>query len=74
MNSANRFHIGETVKWDWGTGQGTGKVVERHEDELERTLKGSKVKRNGTAENPAYLIEQDDGDQVLKLGSELDAN
>jgi hypothetical protein len=29
------------------------------------------VKRNGTQANPAYLIEQEDGTEVLKLKSEL---
>lgn len=29
--------------------------------------------RNADADNPAYLIEQDDGSQVLKSESELSA-
>ncbi|MGB5643454.1 MAG: DUF2945 domain-containing protein, partial [Gammaproteobacteria bacterium] len=36
-----------------------------------KTLKGSEIVRNADADNPAYLIEQDDGDQVLKSDSEL---
>jgi hypothetical protein len=38
---------------------------------VQRTLKGSTITRDGDEENPAYLIEQDDGDQVLKSHSEL---
>ena len=49
-------------------------VAEVHTDRVERTLKGSKIVRNGTEEAPAYLIVQDDGDKVLKLHTELDAD
>jgi len=38
-----------------------------------RTLKGSEVTKDGTEDNPAYLIKQEDGDEVLKRGSELSA-
>jgi hypothetical protein len=71
MGNSNRFGTGQNVKWNWGTGEGAGKIKERFEREVERTLKGSKIKKKGSEDNPAYLIEQDDGDQVLKLGSEL---
>ncbi len=37
---------------------------------VERTLKGAKVVCNGDEDEPAYLIRQDDGDEVLKLHSE----
>ena len=36
-----------------------------------KTLQGSEITRHGDDDNPAYLIEQDDGDRVLKLDSEL---
>lgn len=71
--SSNSYRHGERVKWQWGAGEGTGKISERFEREVERTIKGSKIKRNGSADDPAYLVEQDDGDKVLKLGSELEA-
>lgn len=70
--SANAFRAGQQVRWNWSGGHAEGKVVERFERTVQRTLKGAKVRRKGSAENPAYLIEQDDGDKVLKLGSELD--
>ena len=66
------FGKGQKVVWNWGSGKGTGKIKERFEREVTRTLKGSEITRNGSADNPAYLIEQDDGDEVLKLGSELE--
>lgn len=71
---SDRFQKGQKVKWQWGSGEGKGKVVERFEREVTRTLKGSEITRKGDTDNPAYLIEQDDGDEVLKLGSELEPN
>ena len=72
--SENSFQKGQHVKWSWGNGEGTGQVEERFEREVERTLQGSKVKKNGSEDDPAYLIKQEDGDEVLKLGSELEKN
>lgn len=69
----NKFQKNQHVKWNWGDGTGTGQVKERFEREVERTLQGSKITKNGTEDNPAYLIKQEDGDEVLKLGSELEA-
>ncbi|WP_234855129.1 hypervirulence associated TUDOR domain-containing protein [Paracoccus everestensis] len=66
-----KFRVGSKVEWDWGKGTATGKVAESFSDPVERTIKGAKVKRNADTENPAYLIEQDDGDRVLKSHSEL---
>lgn len=66
-----KFRVGSKVEWDWGNGTATGKIIESFTEPVERTIKGSKVKRNADTENPAYLIEQDDGDRVLKSHSEL---
>ena len=46
-------------------------MEERFEREVTRTLQGTEVTKDGDAENPAYLIKQEDGDEVLKRGSEL---
>ena len=67
------FSKGDSVSWSWGNGTGTGKVKQRFTSDVERTIKGSKVKREASEDEPAYLIEQDDGDEVLKSGSELKA-
>ncbi len=69
---ANSFHEGEKVRWQWGDGSAEGKIAERFERRVERTIKGSRIVRNGSENDPAYLVEQSDGDEVLKLGSELD--
>lgn len=67
----NSFDKGQRVVWTWGNGEGSGTIAERFEREVTRTLKGTKVTRKGDPDNPAYLIRQEDGAKVLKLGSEL---
>ena len=46
-------------------------MKERFEREVTRTLQGTEVTKDGDGDNPAYLIKQEDGDEVLKRGSEL---
>lgn len=69
---SNSFQTGQYVKWNWGDGEGQGQVEDRFEREVTRTLKGSEITRNGDADNPAYLVKEEDGDRVLKRGSELE--
>jgi len=59
------------VAWQWGNGTAEGRIKEVYKEKITKTLKGSEITRNGDDDNPAYLIEQEDGDQVLKLHSEL---
>lgn len=73
MSNSNSFQTNQYVKWNWGDGTAKGQIQERFEREVTRTLKGNEVTRDGSEDNPAYLIKQDDGDEVLKLGSELEA-
>lgn len=65
------FRKGQTVIWDWGGGTASGRIKDRYERRVTRKIKGSEITRNGDKDNPAYLIEQEDGDEVLKLASEL---
>ena len=67
------FSKGDAVEWSWGNGSATGTVTERFTSKVTRTIKGNEVTRNASDDEPAYLIEQDDGDRVLKSGSELSA-
>ena len=62
----------ETVSWSWGDGKASGKVVKRYKESVTKTIKGTEVTKNGTDDNPAVEIEQEDGTTVLKLQSELD--
>lgn len=62
---------GSNVSWNWGNGTAKGKIEEVHKEEFSKTIKGSKITKKGTNDNPAYLIKQDDGSKVIKLKSEL---
>ncbi|MGP1281659.1 MAG: DUF2945 domain-containing protein [Parasphingopyxis sp.] len=70
---ANSFQTDQYVEWDWGSGTAKGQIADRFEREVTRTIHGTKVTRNGSEDDPAYLIRQEDGDEVLKLGSEIRA-
>ena len=66
------YSIGTAVSWTWGNGEALGKIKECYKETVHKTIKGSKITRHGTASNPAYYIEQDEGGHVLKLHSELE--
>lgn len=59
------------VQWDWGNGTGKGKITKVYTRKITRTIKGTDVTREADDDCPAYLIEQDDGDEVLKSHSEV---
>ena len=65
------YSEGTKVEWSWGNG--TGKVKKKYTQKITKTIDGSEVTRNASDDEPAYLIEQEDGDEVLKSGSELKA-
>ena len=65
---------GSKVSWSWGANTAHGKIVERFTSKVTRTIKGTTVTREASRKEPAYLIEQDDGDEVLKSRSELSAD
>lgn len=67
----SKFRKGAAVQWNWGTGTGSGKVKESFTEKVSRTIKGSEITRDASTENPAYLIETEAGDRVLKSHSEL---
>lgn len=67
----DRYQKGSWVEWDWGTGTAQGKVADSYTERVSRTIDGSEITRNADDDNPAYLIKQDDGQQVLKSHSEL---
>lgn len=71
---SNQYQEGDSVKWMWGSGYGHGAVQSRFEKKVTRTIDGSEVTRNGSQDDPAYYIDVPDGNNVLKLGSELEAD
>ena len=64
--------VGDKVRWHWGSGTATGTVKESFDRKVTRTLKGSEITRDGSKDDPALYIEQEDGDGVLKLASEVE--
>jgi hypothetical protein len=62
---------GDKVHWNWGKSQAEGVVKERSEKTITKKLKGTEVKRKASKEEPAYVIEQENGTQVVKSESEL---
>ncbi len=64
--------VGDRVRWHWGSGTATGTVREVIAESVIRSLKGAEITRHGTSDNPALAIEQEDGDEVLKLASEVE--
>ena len=68
-----RYSEGDRVQWNWADGTAEGEVQETFTDRVTRTIKGNDVTRDADQDNPAYLIEQEDGERVLKSESELQA-
>lgn len=62
---------GDTVHWHWGASEADGKIVKTNNQPVEKTIKGTRVKRNATKDNPAFEIKQGNGSRVLKSKSEL---
>ncbi len=67
----DKYQKGSWVEWNWGNGTGKGKVQESFTSKITKSIDGNDVTRDADEDNPAYLIEQEDGDRVLKSHSEL---
>ncbi len=68
------LQVGTKVKWTWGDGTATGKIIKRYTRKTTLTIEGTKVTRNASEDEPAFRIEQEDGGFVLKSASEISAN
>jgi len=66
-----KFRKGAPVRWAWGAHQAEGKIAKSFTRDVTRTIKGERIKRKASPEEPAYLIVQEDGARVLKSHSEL---
>jgi hypothetical protein len=66
-----QIRAGTVVSWKWGSSTAEGKVTEIHREKVTRRTKGEDITRNGSEDDPAYVITQDDGTVVLKLRSEV---
>ncbi|MFX0542273.1 DUF2945 domain-containing protein [Roseovarius sp. S4756] len=65
------YSEGTSVEWDWGNGTATGEVTKVYTQKITLKIKGTEVTRDASQDEPAYRIQQDDGDEVLKSHSEL---
>ena len=63
---------GDKVKWKWGDGYGHGTVQSVFTEKTTRSIDGSEVTRHGSEDDPACYVRVDDGNNVLKLQSELE--
>lgn len=68
------FKAGSKVTWQWLGNPIHGKVKEIYYESVIKTIKGKNIKRNGSKEKPAYLVESDAGNSALKLHTELKAS
>ena len=64
---------GDKVEWEWGNGTGSGTITKVYTQKITVKIDGAEVTRDASEDDPAYLIEQDDGDEVLKSESEVSA-
>lgn len=67
------YSEGTTVKWEWGSGTATGKIDKVYTQKTTRKIEGNDVTREASEDCPAYFIIQEDGGEVLKSHSEVDA-
>ncbi len=65
------FNVEDPVQWKWLGRFINGVVKEIYFEPVVRTIKTKKIKRNGSAENPAYLVQSEAENMALKLHSEL---
>ena len=62
---------GSDVSWSHGLNRAKGKVKKVFLNEAEIEINGEKIKREASSESPAYLIELEDGRQILKSAGEI---
>ena len=63
---------GDHVTWKYGNGEGEGRITEIHTDDFEKEVQGKVIKRKGSSDEPALLIKQDNGHEVVKSASEVE--
>lgn len=63
--------VGSKIQWKWLGKTISGEVVEVYKEKVTQVIKDKKIVRNGSPENPAYLVKSEAGNLALKLGTEL---
>ena len=67
------INVGSKVSWNIDGEYVVGTVLEIFSESVTRIFDGVEFTCPGAAENPAYLIEADDGTHSLRLKSEVRA-
>ena len=67
----SNFNVGSEVQWKWMGRIIVGVIKEEFFEPVTKEIKGKKIKRNGSKDKPAYLVESEAGNLVLKLQTEL---
>lgn len=68
---AQKFKKSQKVQWKWLGKSILGQILEVFHKSVTKTIKGKKITRHGSEDNPAYLVRSEAGNQVLKLQSEI---
>lgn len=63
--------VGDQVGWQWGSGIATGTVLELRPERTQIESKGKVITRNGQSDDPAVIIQGDNGSTVIKLAHEV---
>jgi len=66
-----KYAIGDKVEWQWGQGFADGEIKKVYTSEITKVVQGTEVTRKASEDQPAYLIVQEDGAEVLKAHSEV---
>jgi len=61
---------GDDVTRNYGKGKAEGVVDEVHENDIEKTVQGTSVKRKGSAKEPALVLKQG-SKKIVKSASEV---
>ncbi len=71
MEKIEAYKIDDKVSWKWAGGIIKGHIEEVHFAPIVKIIKGSRIKRNGSVEKPAYVVKSEAGNIALKLHTEL---
>lgn len=63
--------VGDQVGWQWGRGIAIGTVIQVKPERTQIEIKGKIIRRNGTSDDPAIIIQSEKGSRVLKLQHEV---
>lgn len=65
------FKLKTQVYWKWLGRKIEGRIVEIFFEPVTKNIKNKNIKRNGSKECPAYLVQAESGNFALKLHTEL---